>query len=96
MARFVVLIDYTEQGIRSIQDSPRRADGFAETARRHGVEIVDLYWTLGAHDGVLLLDAPDDQAVSALMLTLAAAGNVRTHTLRAYHRAEFERILARI
>jgi len=96
MATFIALIDYTEQGVRSIQESPQRATVFVEQAKQMGVTVKDLYWTYGGHDGVLILEAPDDHAASALLLELARAGNVRAQTLRAYDRAEMEEVLARI
>ena len=95
MATFIALIDYTEQGVRSIQESPQRAAAFVEQAKQMGVTVKDLYWTTGGHDGVLILEAPDDRAASALVLSLVRAGNVRTQTLRAYDRAEMKEILAR-
>ena len=93
MATYIALIDYTDQGIRGIKDSPERAIHFAEQARRHAVDVKDLFWTSGKHDGVLIMEAPDDKAVSALMLSLGRGGNVRTHTMRAYDRDEMEQIL---
>jgi uncharacterized protein with GYD domain len=95
MATFIALIDYTDRGIQAIGDSPARADAFAEQAKQAGVTIKDLYWTHGEHDGVLILDSPDDKTAAALMLSLARKGNVRTRTLRAYDRDEMEEILAK-
>ncbi len=95
MATFIALIDYTEKGLRAIRESPKRASSFARQARARGITIKQQYWTAGGHDGVLILDAPDGEAVSALLLNLARAGNVRTQTLRAFDRAEFEKILSR-
>jgi uncharacterized protein with GYD domain len=93
MADYIVLIDYTDQGIRTIKESPGRADAFRENAKKIGVTVKELYWTSGAHDGVLIVEAPDDKAVSALMLSLVRAGNVRTQTLRAYGPSEMREIL---
>jgi len=93
MADYIVLIDYTDQGIRTIKESPARADAFRENAKKVGVTVKELFWTSGAHDGVLIVDAPDDKALSALMLSLARAGNVRTRTLRAYGPSEMGEIL---
>ena len=86
MADSIVLIDDTDQGIRTIHESPERADAFRENAKKVSVAVKKLYWTSGVYDGVPIVDAPDDQAVSALMLSLVRAGNVRTQTLRAYGR----------
>lgn len=96
MAIYIALIDYTEQGIRNIQESPKRADAFADTAAKAGCTIKNLYWTSGAHDGVLILEAPDAETVAALVLSLGRTGNVRTQTLRAYGRAEIEGIIAKM
>ncbi len=93
MADYIVLIDYTDQGIRTIKESPGRADAFRANAKKIGVTVKELYWTSGAHDGVLIVEAPDDKAVSALMLSLVRAGNVRTQTLRAYGPSEMREIL---
>ncbi len=96
MATFITLIDYTDQGVQAIRDSPKRAAAFEEQAKAVGVKIKDLYWTYGGHDGVLILDAPDDRTAMTLLLSLAQAGNVRTRTLRAYDRAEFREILGSV
>jgi uncharacterized protein with GYD domain len=95
MATYIALVDYTDQGIRGIGDTPHRADDFAKAAEKVGVKIEQLYWTMGGHDGVVILDAPDDEAVAALLLALGAKGNVRTQTLRAFDRSEIESILGK-
>ena len=93
MATYIVLVDYTDQGIRNIKDSPKRADALAGLAGKVGVKIKAVYWTSGAHDGVVVLEAPDDSAISRLMLSIGRLGNVRTQTLRAFNRSEFETIV---
>jgi len=93
MATYIVLVDYTDQGIRNVKDSPDRADALAGLAGKDGVQIKDIYWTSGAHDGVAVLEAPDDVAVSRLMLAIGRLGNVRTQTLRAFNRSEFEALV---
>jgi uncharacterized protein with GYD domain len=93
VATHIVLVDYTDQGIRNVKDSPKRADALTGLADKAGVRIRDIYWTSGAHDGVLVLEAPDDAAVSRLMLSVGRLGNVRTQTLRAFDRSEFEAIV---
>jgi len=96
MATFITLIDYTEQGIKNIKDAPDRAAAFAEQARALGVTIKDLYWTSGAHDGFLVFEAPDGETASALLLSLAQAGNVSTQTLRAFDRSEMQAIIGKM
>jgi uncharacterized protein with GYD domain len=94
MGTFIALLDFTDQGIRNIGASPYRADQFHEKARLRGVRVVAQYWTTGSHDGVLILEAPSDEVAASLLLTLAAEGNVRTTTLRAFNWAEAKELLA--
>jgi len=78
MATYIILANFTEQGIRNVKDSPTRADAFKDMARKAGVTVKEQYWTLGAHDIVAIVEAPDDIAVTALGLSTGALGNVRT------------------
>jgi uncharacterized protein with GYD domain len=96
MATYIVLINFTEQGIRNIKDSPKRAAAATELARGFGIEIRDIYWTLGAFDGAVLMEGPNDQAVTSWALKVGSLGNVRTQTLRAFRSNEIENILANV
>ena len=93
MSTFIALLDYTDQGIRSIRDSPHRADQFNEMAESAGAKIVAQYWTIGSHDGVLIMDAPTDEVAASILLALGASGNVRTTTLRAYEWADAQGLI---
>lgn len=95
MPRFITLVDFTAKGIGAIQDSVKRSDAFRETAAEMGAEIHEVYWTLGAHDGVLIFDAPDDSTATALLIKLGRAGNVQTKTLRAFEGGEMQEIVER-
>jgi uncharacterized protein with GYD domain len=96
MHTFIALLNFTDQGIHSLENSPHRADMFMEVAERAGARVKDVYWTLGTHDGVLIIEAPDDETAAAVLLSLAKAGNVRTRTLRAFDWPEFQSVLDRI
>ena len=96
MAMYVVLANFTDQGVRNVKDSTKRAEAFKELAKSSGATVKDLYWTLGQFDIVATVDAPDDMAITALGLTLAKAGNVRTQTLRAFSQAEMGSILSKV
>jgi uncharacterized protein with GYD domain len=96
MPRFVVLIDWTDQGIRAAKESPARAAQSRDAFKRMGVEIESIYWTMGGHDLVAVLNATDGESVTAALLQLAAAGNVRTKTLRAFDESEFNTILSKL
>jgi uncharacterized protein with GYD domain len=93
MATYIMLVNFTEQGIRSVKDSPKRAEAFKEVAKRLGVTVKDIYWTLGQYDIVTTVEGPDDLSVTALGLSLGAMGNVHTQTLRAFGPAEMAKIL---
>ena len=96
MATFISLVDLTQQGIRDFKDSPDRAAKFKTMADEVGVKVKDVYWTMGGHDAVLILEAPDDESVTAAMLGLGSLGNVRTQTLRAFSASEMKDIVSRV
>jgi uncharacterized protein with GYD domain len=96
MATYVVLANFTDQGIRNVKDSPKRADAFKEMAKTFGVTVKELFWTQGRYDVVTVLDAPDEQAAMSLSLSLSALGNVRTETLRAYSAADITKIVGKM
>jgi uncharacterized protein with GYD domain len=66
------------------------------SAKKMGVKVTDIYWTLGDHDGVLILEAPDDETATTLLLHLGASGNVQTTTVRAFTAGEMDKILAKV
>jgi uncharacterized protein with GYD domain len=96
MATYIVLSSFTDQGIRSIKDTTKRADAVRETARKMGVETKSLYWTIGKYDVVATFEAPDDATITALSLAISSAGNVRTQTMRAFTKEEVTGILAKL
>jgi uncharacterized protein with GYD domain len=96
MAKYVSLLQFTDQGIRSIKDTIRRATAATAEAEKMGAKITDAFWTMGAYDVVVLLDAPDDETASAFAAKLGSLGNVKTQTMRAFGRKEMEKILAKI
>ena len=96
MATYIVLSNFTEQGIRNIKDSPKRAEAFKNMAKKSGVTVKDLFWTLGQYDVVAILEAPDDMSITALGLSIGALGNIRTQTLRAYSEPEIKLVLGKM
>src|ERR1700730_6603248 len=96
MVTYVVLAKFTDQGIRSAKDSPKRADAFKQMARTFGVTVKELFWTQGRYDVVTILDAPDEFAATALNLNLSALGNVRTESLRAFSAADMTKIVGKM
>lgn len=92
MATFIALINFTDQGIRNVKESPRRAEAFKGMAARHDVTVKEIYWTIGPYDLVATIEGTDEAVTSAL-LSVESLGNVRTQTLRAFSGAEMTRIL---
>lgn len=95
MANYIVLVNWTGQGVRDYQEAPKRAESAAALARNLGGDVKDVYWTLGPYDLVVMADFPDDEAVTAFGLRVGALGNVRTTTLRAFNQAEMTSIIDR-
>ncbi len=96
MATYIALSNFTEQGIRNVKDSTKRADAVKDAAGKFGARLTQIYWTLGKHDLVAVIEAPDDAAATAFALAIGAAGNVRTQTLRAFSKDEMSAILAKL
>ena len=96
MPSYVSLIQFKDQGIRNIKDTVKRGDAAVAEAKKMGVKIVEEYWTMGAYDGVVIMEAPDDETMSAFILKVGSLGNVKGQTLRAFRRNEMETILAKI
>jgi len=90
MTRYLTLLRFTEQGAKAIKKSTARAAAFADAAAKAGVKIESQYWTSGAYDGAIVLSAQDETRALQCLAALAAAGNVRTETLRAYDAGEFD------
>jgi uncharacterized protein with GYD domain len=96
MATFITTIKFTQQGIKAIDGTTKRAAALKAAGKKMGVKVTDIYWTLGDHDGVLVYEAPDDETATTLLLHLGASGNVHTTTVRAFTAAEMDKILAKV
>jgi uncharacterized protein with GYD domain len=96
MATYIVLSTFTDQGIRTVKDTTKRADAVRETARKMGIEMKSIYWTVGKYDIVATFEAPDEASMTTLSLTLASAGNIRTQTMRAFTKEEVTGILTKL
>ena len=96
MAHYVLLTDFTDQGAKAVRDTVKRADAFRQMAEKSGVKVHALFWTLGQHDVVAIAEAADDEAATALSLSVAALGNVRTQTMRAFDAKEIQAIISKM
>ena len=94
MSTYAALINWTEQGIRNVKDSPKRLDAAKKELQQLGGELKSFYMTQGAFDALLIFELPNDEAAATFLLKTGAAGNVRTTTLKAYPEGEYRKILA--
>ena len=93
MARYIMLVNWTDQGIRNVKDSPKRLDAARDLAKGLGADLKEFYMTMGDHDMVTILDAPTDEAAAKFALRLGGLGNVRTKTLKAFTESEYRSII---
>lgn len=95
MATYVILMNWTDQGVRADRDSVARREHADALAEKYGARIEQAYWTMGHYDIVTVIEAPDDETITAMLLELTAEGNVRTSTLRAFDHDQMQAIIRR-
>lgn len=93
MATYILLTQWTDQGIKNAKASPKRQQDAREMAKKFGVEWKSIYMTMGVYDFVVTVEAPDDAAVAKFVVALGSLGNVRTTTLKAFPEEEFRAII---
>ena len=96
MATYISLCSFTDQGIKTVKDSPKRAEAVKAAAKKYGAEMTQLYWTLGHYDLIAVIEASDDKSATAFSLAVGAQGNVRTQTLRAFSGKEIGEIVGKL
>jgi uncharacterized protein with GYD domain len=93
---YVTLISYTEQGIKTFKDLPKRLEETRTAGEAAGAKLVAFYLTMGQYDAVVVSEAPDDETVATLALAAGGRGNVRTETLRAFTEDEAKKLAAAV
>jgi uncharacterized protein with GYD domain len=93
---YISLLQFTDQGVRNVKDTIKRSEAATAEAEKMGVKIINTFWTMGTYDVVFLLDAPNDETVSAFSLKIGSLGNVKSQTMRAFRVEEMESLLAKI
>jgi uncharacterized protein with GYD domain len=96
MITYIGLLSFTEKGVQSIKDTTKRAAAAKEAAKKSGVNIREMLWTMGEFDMICVLEAEDEHALAAFNLATAMQGNVRSHSLRAYSAGDMDKILAKL
>ena len=93
MPTYIGLIKLTDQGIRNVKETTKRAKSFREVAEKAGVKAREILWTMGRYDLVLVIDAPNDETMCRMTLALGMMGNAKTETLKAFSAQEMDQIL---
>ena len=96
MPTYVALVNWTDQGIKTVSSAVERADKGAEIASKHGARFLEHYWTVGPYDVVAVVEASDEESVTAIFREIGTAGNARPTLLRAFDREEMSGILGRL
>ena len=94
MAKYIMLGNWTEQGVKNAKETIKRARAVREQFASLGVNAREFFWTMGQYDVVLTFEAPDDETMMRATLAVAMAGNLRTTTLRGLNEQEMDRVIA--
>ena len=96
MPTYIVLIDWTDQGIRNVKDTIKRSEAFKSAIEKSGGKLLEAYYTMGQHDYVATVELPNDESTMSILLALGARGNVRTTTLKAFSISEVEKVVSKL
>ncbi len=96
MPTYISLVQFTDKGLQAAKETTRRVADWAAKIQPVGVNIKQMYWTLGHYDQVCVFDAPDDETAAGVLLAADMLGNIRTQTMRAFTTSEMEKILAKV
>ena len=94
MVTYLMLLNWTDQGIKNVKDSPKRLDAVKKLAKEMGGEVKSFYLTLGQYDLVLVVDMPNNDKLASFGLKLGSLGNVRSTTLKTFSEDDYRRIIA--
>lgn len=95
MPHYIILFNITDQGIRNVKDTIKRAEAFKNSVQKAGGKFVSEYYTFGKYDIVTIVEAPDDETMMSIMLSTGSLGNVRSETLKAFTMEEAAKVIDR-
>jgi len=93
MPHYILLLNWTDQGVRNIKSAPQRIAAARKATEAAGGKWHGYYLTMGQYDGITIVEAPNDEALAATVLSLASQGNVRTTTLKAFPEEQAVKII---
>jgi len=94
MATYISLLSFTQEGIEKIKEGPSRLDSAKQAFQAMGAELKEFYLVSGQYDAIVVSEAPNDETVAKLALSIGAAGAIRTETFRAYPENEYRKIIS--
>jgi uncharacterized protein with GYD domain len=95
MSTFIAVINFTDQGVRAVKESPARLAAAGKLAEALGVKVKEAFWTLGQYDMIVIAEGADE-AIAAWMYKVGSLGNIRSTTLRAFNAAEMQKIVGKM
>ena len=96
IAKYILLVNWTDRGIRNIKDSAKRLDAGRALAKQQGCVLESFLMTMGSFDKVAVVEAPDDETLAKYVLTLGSEGNLRTVTLKAFPEETYRTIIGEL
>jgi len=93
MPTYVMLANWTDQGVRTIDENPRRVDAARKSLEEMGGRFLSVYMTMGVHDLIVIYEAPDDAVAARFTLMLGKLGNVRTTSMKAFPEEAYRQII---
>lgn len=96
MATYISYLRFTEQGIKSIKESPARLDAARGLFKKLGAELKSFYLVTGQFDAIAIAEAPDDTTIAKIMLAIASHGNIRSETTRAFPEEEYRKVIGEL
>jgi uncharacterized protein with GYD domain len=94
MPTYISLLRYTDQGVRSIKDAPRRLDEAKKAFKAVGGELKQWYLVMGRYDAIVVSEFPNDETARKMDLMIASLGSIRTEGFRAFTEDEYRKIIA--
>ena len=94
MPTYITLVSYTQKGIENVKESPQRLEAAKQAFQGMGAELKEFYLVMGRFDIILVTEAPNDETVAKIALTLGSLGNVRTESFRAFKEDEYRKIVS--
>ena len=93
MSFYIILWNYTDQGIKNVRESPKRVNIFKSKLENIGGKLIETYYTFGKYDGISIVEAPNDEALMSCLLSVESQGNARSVTLKAFSYDEASKIM---